>query len=576
MTPTFVTTSGKSLRLDPALEINRGGEGRILALPELPRKVAKIYHDPAKALSPEKLLALQVLPERVFVRPEELIWADGQIIGFVMAELPKAYWPVATLFSAQFCQKKQLDEAFKWRLIHQLRQAIQLAHQSSILIGDLSGLNVQFDLSGHLKLIDVDAYGTPANPHSGTLLDEIRDELYPGPISPASDYFAFAVLVFNLLTFVHPFKGTHPQHQGLADRMIHRLPIFAPDPRLTVPKCYVPVTEPLLIDQFTDLFVGGQRRLLALDRVQASRPAPTLTKVTTVPGELITKQFWAAQPGETLLDLVAVGPRLLLKSSRGFYIYDVGQPGHVSLLHEFSATAWDEVFIGEQRTVLRRGREMFAHQADHQQFTRLDNLRVGPNARSAQFKNILVIVEDSLLKYAHLDEINKTFIRVEQVTVFDRGLAFGATYPHGALWQQAGGQSYLFYHSGKHISSLRSPYPIHSLLTHGPVALVTWRATTTRGHHLQTAWATIPKSGNRLEVSPERINGPKVFAHRPAEPFGFIFEPADNALLVRRTGDFAVLQTIACQLLSNDTLLASAPAGILAAEGQGAWLLNKK
>ena len=561
--------------MDPALEINRGGEGRILALPELPGKVAKVYHDPAKALSPEKLLALQVLPDRVFVRPEELIWADGRIIGFVMAELPKAYWPISNLFSVQFCQKKRLDEAFKLPLIHQLREAIQLAHQSAILIGDLSGLNVQFDLSGHLKLIDVDAYGTPATPHSGTLLDEIRDELYPGPISPASDYFAFAVLVFNLLTFVHPFKGTHPQHQGLADRMIHRLPIFAPDAHLIAPKCYVPVTDPLLINQFTDLFISGQRQLLALDRVQAS-PSPTPTKITAVPGELITKQFWAAQPGETLLDLVVAGPRLLLKSNRAFYVYDVGQPGHVKLLHEFAATDWDDISIGELRTILRRGHEMFAYQADHQQFIRLDNLRVGPNARCAQFKNILVIVEGSLLKYAHLDEINQTYIRVEQVNVFDKGLTFGAAYPHGALWQQAGGQSYLFYHSGKNISSLRSPYPIHSLLTNGPVALVTWRATTANGHHLQTAWATIPKSGNLLQVSPERIKGPKVFAYRQAEPFGFIFEPADNALIIRRTGDFAVLQTIACQLLSNDTLLASAQAGILAAEGQGAWLLNKK
>ncbi|MCU0391466.1 MAG: hypothetical protein MUE81_10135 [Thermoflexibacter sp.] len=70
-----ITENGFTFFLDDALEITRGGEGRIMLVKELPNTVAKIYFNPQNAISPQKIAELQVLDNQYFIKPKELIYS---------------------------------------------------------------------------------------------------------------------------------------------------------------------------------------------------------------------------------------------------------------------------------------------------------------------------------------------------------------------------------------------------------------------------------------------------------------------------------------------------------------------
>ncbi|MGB0932167.1 MAG: protein kinase domain-containing protein, partial [Chitinophagales bacterium] len=271
-----ITQNNTSITLSDQNEIHRGGEGQILLIPELRHQVAKIYHNPNATITLQQIQALKVLDKQYFVKPLQVIQdaSTSTIIGFTMDYLGKDFFPLASLFSAPFCQRKQINEAAKWKIAHQIQAAITQAHQHQIVIGDLSGLNILVNDKGVVKFIDVDAYQTPIQPHSAVLYDEIRDHYYQGKVSQDSDHFAFAVILFQLLAYIHPFKGIHSTYKTLADRMIHQIPVFAKDARLKTPKCYRPIANPILQQQFEAIFMNGHRAPL-----QLSKTTPTIQQI---------------------------------------------------------------------------------------------------------------------------------------------------------------------------------------------------------------------------------------------------------------------------------------------------------
>lgn len=594
-----ITQQGTVLHIDDRAEIHRGGEGRIVLLNELPGMVAKLYFDPTRALSLAQAQKLQDLDPRCFVAPVELIYDRApsnmlgmavahHALGFTMPYLDNlSHTPLSALFSAVYCQRHVIDNCRKIGIVRQIAAAVAAAHAQNIFIGDLSGLNILLHLpTDTIRLIDTDAYETPAHPHSGILLDDIRDYLYGGRVCRESDYFALAVVAFQLLTHTHPFRGVHRRYSSLSERMIQRLPVFVADADLVPPKCYVPLNAPLLQQQFEAIFVQGSRQLLSLTDADIASAAPvnnknktnTITQPILPPllatnnrvGSLRIQSGVTLADGEWALEVVALPRRLLLRSNLRYLVFDAANAGILRLTHQYNAADFEQVWIGEQQIVAQQHHKLWQLDATRKA-TPLQNVTLDAQSRYIQYGNCLVVVSNDYLKQIYLDDINGEFIRTEQTAVFGRNFHTSAT----AIWQQTGGKQYLFYRSGNSLSSVPCDANIKDLYLIDNQVIVAdsyidqgvekWRYLFGSIHQLQVRLS---------QMSTETLNS---FAYRPLQKGqGWVFEAADNAIIVRRTEDFAALQTLSCPILSQQSHLFYTEAGIVALEQNEVWLLNRQ
>jgi serine/threonine protein kinase len=567
-----VTSSGTKLVINDSAEIHRGGEGRIVLLKEMPHHVAKIYLPNKTPIAQNQLKALQVLDSNFFVKPEELIFdaQHTQVIGFTMQYLGNDFIQLAAWFNQQFCKKNQIDFKRKLQLIKNLAVAIQQAHQANIVIGDLSGLNILVNSQDEIKFIDVDSYETPAQPHSGILLDEIRDYYLQGTVSKATDAFAFAVVAFNLLTYTHPFKGIHQIYKNLNERMMQLLPVFKADKNLIVPKCYEPIPLAPLQQQFEEIFAQGKRFLLSLSFSTGLTPQPVAVFPTTIPqGELTVKSIYTSDNQCIVKEVFALKNRLLVKTTQGYVVYDTSNYGYTTLVHEINSYTDGDVFIGHHHILARKGTILYVYN-NQKQWEAIQNFSFSLNSRYVQIQDILIVIEDEVMKMLYLDQINQNIIHFQQTPVFGQGMHI----QQQTILQQAGGKQYVFYHSGKNISSVQLPYIAHQVFITENQGVLSYKVQGGQETALKHEFFSLQDLKYKAQGTVHQL---KHFAIKPIQAQqGIVFEPMDNELIIRRTEDYAVLQKLHCDLLSEQTQLFNTQAGIVAMEKNGVWLLNKR
>jgi serine/threonine protein kinase len=587
--PQLFTQDGTLLQIDDTAEIHRGGEGRIMLLTELPNAVAKLYFDPKRAISLAQMLALSVLDKRYFVVPQALIYdkplhdPQKQVVGFAMPYLDnQAHIPLSALFSAAYCQKNAITYATKIDILRHIALAISAAHAQNIVIGDLSGLNILLHLPNyHPQFIDTDSYQSAAHRHSGVLFDDIRDYLYGGTISPHSDYFAFAVIAFQLLASAHPFRGTHRRFAHLSERIIQRLPIFATDPDLVPPKCYVPIAAPNLQAQFDAIFRQGKRQLLSLTdadiapqnthilpQYQQTQPNPLVILPSNAPSTLRIQQLIQLADDEYIVHCHALTRRFCLQTNKRYLVFEAQNQAFTRLTHQFDAALFSKLWIGEQQIVAQQQQQIVQVQ-DNGNTTHLHNINLSANSRLVQYGNIMAVIEPDYLKQWHLDDINGGFMRQEQTRIFGKSFYCSDT----AIWQQTSGKYYLFYRSGNALSSVYCSQAISNLWLCGTHGIMSYRYITQGVEKQKHVWGAIQHlqwQPNALELST-----PKQVAYRALQKGqGLLFEPADDVLMVRRTEDFALLQSINCKALSEQSQLYYTESGIIAIEGNSVLLIN--
>lgn len=573
------TESGMQVVLNDHAELNRGGEGRIILLQELPGMVAKIYFNKQQAITPQQLKALSVLNESVFVKPRALLFdkPGGNVLGFTMPLLPAGFEPLNALFSEPYCRKNGITYTRKLHIASQIAQAVAHAHNHGLIIGDLSALNILVNPQDEVKFIDVDSYETPVKPHSGTLLNEIRDYYFGGGVSRQSDYFALAVLIFQLLTYVHPYKGTHPQFNTLKDRMIQQLPLFAPDKQLVLPKCYQPVTDNALQKQFEAIFMYAARTPLQLHNLaqvtRQSAPVQTFQPVLMPKSALQIQTILQPAGNEFIEDLFCLSNRLLVTTNTRFVLYDMSRKGVAVLQAAYPRHIARRLFAGHNNIVAEKNNLLYLLLPDGN-LQPVHNITLQAGYRFMQYNNLLAVVEDSLLKTIWLDNTNGNCLQSMQTPVFGPGI----TVANGAMWQNTGGKLFVFYPSGQFLSAAGCNFALHNLYMQQNIGIMLWKSGNANGETaLQTAYFGI----HNLQVRPlsnlPHHNGlVKKFALRQTDNHqGIIFEPADNQLLIRRTEDGAVLQQTDCTCLTDHDELHLTNAGLvcLTASGQ-LYLLN--
>lgn len=255
-------TNGKKYVIDDSRNLGSGGEGDVCSIGG--GKVAKLYHNKADALPAQKIAELSGLDPKIFVKP--LVAVHGDRSGYIMEELNLSqYYPIYSLYAPSFAQKRGLPQDYRRVLAGKLIQGVKNAHDNGVVIGDLNPFNIMVSDSLDLRFIDVDSYATKSYPHNDKLLEEVRDYYYNGTVSEDSDYFALSVMVFNLFTGMHPYKGMHSVYRDrLKDREINNISLLNEKelPNIKTPKFYTPLPDGPVKDMFYDLFQLNKRFLI--------------------------------------------------------------------------------------------------------------------------------------------------------------------------------------------------------------------------------------------------------------------------------------------------------------------------
>lgn len=208
------------LNVDVSKAFASGGEGSICEHPIKKAEVIKVYHKPRGTELEKSLLELNKLDDS-FVKPKTIYYTQrGEVAGFTMDLIDSSkYVILKKVFNTTYCLQHGYDWNVKLKICENLKRAVELAHYHGIYIGDLNPYNILVDNTGKVLLLDVDSYGTSPKPHNGVLLDDIRDWIQHPKINKTTDLYSYDVLVFWMLTFLHPFRGEYPICKTLEERV---------------------------------------------------------------------------------------------------------------------------------------------------------------------------------------------------------------------------------------------------------------------------------------------------------------------------------------------------------------------
>ena len=415
-----VNQSGKKYRINDVKEIARGGEGIIYELDN--NTVAKMYHDGIDPLNQAKFDFLKKLDKNLFIAPQELLFDSKSIVkGFTMEYLDNTFYPLSNLFTKSFCASHNVDKKVKLKAIESLIKALDYAHRMKVVVGDLNCFNIMVNNAGDIKLIDTDSYQVPGFHHSGRLLDDIRDYFYQGRVDEKSDFYALSILSFNMLSFTHPFKGIHKQYMKLSDRIIHKIPVFATDPDLIVPKCYEPIQDPNLMGQYKRFYMNGERFLMSLSDINANLVViavnqPSLIKkyqqddliITSISGDIVVK------------NLFCTDTRMVIETEKDFMIYDTKNKGYVTLSDTISKSGYDQVFVGNRNILFKKDSNLFVYNSNGT-ITQITSFVFPDKYIHKQYEDILVVIDYDNMYKIFIDDVFGTVVKMTTVSVFGKG-----------------------------------------------------------------------------------------------------------------------------------------------------------
>ncbi|MCC5612171.1 hypothetical protein LC612_36955 [Nostoc sp. CHAB 5834] len=215
----------KALILTSADHIATGGEGAVYARGN---QVFKIYLAPEKAIRagiPKKLAKLKELQHPCIASPTSaLVDKNGDFIGLALPRVDGE--ALCRLFTNSWRDQNQFGNKEAARVVKDMQEVVAFAHSRQALLVDSNEMNW---LVQGLKpvAIDVDSWQLPGFPATA-IMPSIRDPLATKGFTEQSDWFAWAIVSFQLWTGIHPYKGIHPSFSrgALQERMEAGVSVF--------------------------------------------------------------------------------------------------------------------------------------------------------------------------------------------------------------------------------------------------------------------------------------------------------------------------------------------------------------
>lgn len=554
-------------------EIARGGEGIVYEFDS--KTVAKIYHDGITPIEQRKFKFLSSLDQNYFVSPIELLFNDrGIVIGYTMAYIDQQeFFPLSSVYNKNFCKTEGIDSKIRLKIIEKLVAAVNYAHKENVVIGDLNPYNILVNNKGVIKLIDTDSYETPGSKHSDRLLEDIRDYLYQGVVSKDSDFFALSILSFNLLSFLHPFKGMHKTYKKIADRMIHKLPVFINSPDINIPKCYEPISDNNFLSQFKKMYINGERFPISISGIDnniiAASPLakPSMVKQYDNDELIVT----IISQNDEVISVNFLENQGMVETKAEYIIYDTRNKGYVSLRHRISKSDWDRVFIGNEKILLKKGDELWLYKGGDK-YEKMKNFRFPTKHIISQIGDILVVLGEGDMYKLFLDQIGPEMIVMNHISVFGKSFT-----NHNGFIHNSSGKQNIFYNSGKELSIVSSPVKILSMFQNKNMGIIQYVDKKIIKHKF------FKIDRMNIKISESDIDGISHFAYIPnidssgkIQNEGLIFMPQDNKIDIFRSNDFEKVGEMNCNLLTSQSSLYRCSAGIVVWEGNEVALLNKK
>ena len=292
-----VTVQGVGdINLDQRSFLAAGGQANVYVQGNV---AYKLYHDPKNMIPLGKFQELSVLNHPQIVRPQSLLLdpKNNKPIGYTM-QYVKDTSALCQLFTKTFRQRNSITPEMMLKLVRMFHEMITFVHGKSILVVDMNEMNFLADnkFSG-IYAIDVDSYQT-ANFKCPVIMDSVRDRHRTGDFNEGTDWFAWAIVSFQMLIGIHPYKGKNPKfdHLALDDRLNARMEqnVSVFNPETNVPHVCQPfdVIPPVLRSWYELVFDKGIRTAPPADYQKLGQ---IVTKVTTVAGSNL---FMIADVGE--------------------------------------------------------------------------------------------------------------------------------------------------------------------------------------------------------------------------------------------------------------------------------------
>lgn len=186
-----------------------GGEGAVYLKDGI---VHKIYLDPAKALHngvDKKFKLLQSMKHRGVSTPTDILRDKaGNFLGIAMPYVQGE--PLCALFTTAGRDRSGFGSDQAIKVVDAMREVMQHAHDHRALMVDANELNWLVDGIQPVA-IDTDSWQLPGFAATA-IMPSIRDYQMDRTIgfTEGTDWFAWAIVTFQIWTGVHPYKGTHP------------------------------------------------------------------------------------------------------------------------------------------------------------------------------------------------------------------------------------------------------------------------------------------------------------------------------------------------------------------------------
>ncbi len=245
-----------TITLSPSDYVTSGGEGHVYRKDKL---AIKIWHDSADAARrrmPDRINRLGSLPDTFIAKPQSLVTLKSVAVGYVMPWVNG--WGLPLAFTSGWRTANSFDNDAAINFLRLMRDVVAATHKDNITLGDANEFNI-LGVGKDPVYIDVDSW-VPEGFAGDKVLPTIFDH-HSTPFSKDADWFAWAVVGFQLLTGVHPYRGSHPNFakNDLAGRMKGNVSVFSPDVKVPPAMRPMNVVPADLRSWFEQVFQGGCR-----------------------------------------------------------------------------------------------------------------------------------------------------------------------------------------------------------------------------------------------------------------------------------------------------------------------------
>lgn len=265
MTIKVVLEGMGSMTLTDDDHLATGGEATVYRKANL---VIKIYLDPSRFSHSDMVAKLRhqasALQHPGIVAPKGLVTdTRKRLVGYYMSFIDGE--PLPRLFSNDFRARNSFGDEEAKLLVAEMFDVVDFAHQRNYITIDLNELNwttVSANAAARSpRALDVDSWVPESNiPLRVPMMPSIYD-FYTSQFGRETDWFALAVVSFQVFAGIHPYKGGLDGYKlnDLESRMRDNKSVFEPGIRLNgAVRDFSCIPAPLL-NWYYETFVGRER-----------------------------------------------------------------------------------------------------------------------------------------------------------------------------------------------------------------------------------------------------------------------------------------------------------------------------